>query len=162
MGGFVISAAAERFSERVRKLVYLSAILPRDGRSLADTEAAPAVMSIVEPAAEGSVLALRLDGVREAFYHDCSEEDVARARELLCPQPVAPTATAVSLTSTRFGCIARVYVECLQDRALDIAVQRRMVAESPCAAVYTLNASHSPFFSMPAEVAQVLDEAARA
>ena len=44
-----------------------------------------------------------LDKVREIFYHDCSEADVAFATQRLRPQAVAALFTPVHLTQERFG-----------------------------------------------------------
>ena len=60
------------------------------------------------------------------------------------------------LAPGRFGRVPRHYVECTQDRAIDIATQRAMHAKMPCT-VHTLDASHSPFFSMPDRLVDVLD-----
>ena len=56
--------------------------------------------------------------------------------------------------------LPRHYVECLQDRAIPIEVQRSMHAAIPCR-VHALDASHSPFLSMPERLADVLDAIAR-
>jgi hypothetical protein len=97
--------------------------------------------------------------VRAAFYHDCSDADAARAAPLLRPQPAGAFGMSFELAPHRFGRVPRHYVECLQDRAIEIASQRAMHAGQPCT-VHTLDASHSPFFSMPGALADVLERAA--
>jgi hypothetical protein len=62
------------------------------------------------------------------------------------------------LTPERFGCLPRVYVECTDDRALGIEMQRDMVAKSPPVDVRSLHASHSPFLSMPDKLAAALSD----
>ena len=52
------------------------------------------------------------------------------------------------------------YVACTDDRAITIEMQRLMAAR--CGSVVVLPASHSPFLSMPARVADVLEPLARA
>ncbi len=52
----------------------------------------------------------------------------------------------------------RIYIETLCDNALTISAHRRMVAALPCAEVISMNTSHSPFFSAPAELATHLAE----
>jgi hypothetical protein len=97
--------------------------------------------------------------IRPAFYHDCSDADVERARSLLRPQPAGAFGMSFELSPSRFGRVPRHYVECLDDRAIDIASQRAMHAKTPCT-VHTLDASHSPFFSMPGPLADVLERTA--
>jgi pimeloyl-ACP methyl ester carboxylesterase len=48
--------------------------------------------------------------------------------------------------------------ECLQDVAVPLSLQRRMQAALPCERVVTLDADHSPFFSAPAALAEILRE----
>jgi hypothetical protein len=98
--------------------------------------------------------------VRDAFYHDCSDEDAARAAARLRPQPARAFEMRFELAPDRFGRIPRHYIECRGDRAIDLASQRAMHAKLPCS-VHTLDASHSPFLSMPERLADVLDRVAR-
>jgi hypothetical protein len=109
----------------------------------------------MRPSADGSVLELDPGVVREAFYHDCSDEDARRAAARLRPQPAVAFQMSFELAPDRFGRVPRHYVECLQDRAIDIGTQRAMYAKVPCT-VHTLDASHSPFFSMPGALVDVL------
>ncbi|MCB0279745.1 MAG: alpha/beta hydrolase, partial [Calditrichaeota bacterium] len=60
------------------------------------------------------------------------------------------------LSPERYGQIEKVYIECLQDRAVTLPLQRRMQSDSPCAKVISLDSSHSPFFSMPERLADEL------
>jgi hypothetical protein len=94
--------------------------------------------------------------VREVFYQDCSDADVALATRLVTAESGAMGRAAIQVTPERYGRIDRIYIECLQDRAISLSVQRSMVAAMPCRKVHTLDTSHSPFFSNPAGVAQAL------
>lgn len=161
LGGMSISAAAEKAPERIRALVYLTAFLPRDGEALLEIEdrnpdpVVPKNIIFDDDQIGGTIM---LDKVKDIFYHDCSDADVAFARERLRPQALAPLATPVHLTPERFGRIPRVYVECTDDRALSIAIQRDMIGKSPPVDVRSLHASHSPFFSMPDSLATALSD----
>ena len=94
--------------------------------------------------------------MQEIFYHDCADADIADAKARLRPQALAALMTKVHITPGRFGRIPRVYVECTDDRALSIAMQRDMIAKSPPVDVRSLPASHSPFLSMPDKLADAL------
>jgi pimeloyl-ACP methyl ester carboxylesterase len=161
LGGAVITGAADRWPERIRALVYLCAMLPDGPDFFSRFQATPLLAGAMRPAPDGSVLELDPAVVREAFYHDCSDEDAARAAARLRPQPAGALGMRFELAPERFGRVPRHYVECLEDRAIDVAAQRAMHAKVPCT-VHTLDASHSPFFSMPEALAEVLERAARA
>ena len=154
-----ITAAAEKAPERIKTLVYVTAFLPRDGEALlAIEDRNPKVVvpkSLIFDA-EGISGTVMPDKVREVFYHDCSDADVAYANARLRPQALAPLATPVKLSAERFGRVPRVYVECTDDRAICIEMQRDMIEKSPPVNVRSLPASHSPFFSMPDKLAAAL------
>lgn len=159
-GGIVLSEVAERVPERIRALVYVSAFLLENGRSLRDAAAedgnalvVPGVMIFDD---EHQSVSMREESVREIFYGQCSEELVVLAQSLLRPEPLAPLATAVRTSPARFGSVPRIYVECTLDRAITHAAQRRMQTALPCRERVTLATDHSPFFSRAEELASVL------
>ena len=88
MGGVAITQAAEDCPEKIRALVYMCAFLPRNGDSL-NTWASQDFESKVNPTS----LDIRADGTtvfkreyaREAFYMQCSDEDIAFAQARLVP-----------------------------------------------------------------------------
>jgi|SRR6266545_3562799 len=161
LAGMVISATAEKAPGRIKTLVFLSAFLPRDGESLLAMERRnpkAAVQKSMTVDADHIGATIMLDKVRDLFYHDCADADVAYASERLRPQSLAPLSTPVHVTQERFGRIPRVYIECTDDRALCIDMQRDMVAKSPPVDVRTLHSSHSPFLSMPDKLAVALTD----
>src|SRR5262245_31694571 len=134
LGGVVITQAAEYDPQNFAKLVYLCAFLPRNGQSLRDLAQTDVglVMPNVRPDTPKGYFSFRKDApLRDIFYHDCSEEDVRRAEVMLVPEPMAPSATPVSVTEHRFGRVPRAYIECRQDRAIPPSLQRTMCEASP-------------------------------
>src|SRR5579872_3820021 len=101
LGGIPITATGEKVPERIMALVYLSAFLPRDGEALLDIEGrnpAPVVPVNMAFDAERISGTINADKVREMFYHDCSEADVADAKARLRPQALAALMTKVHIT----------------------------------------------------------------
>jgi pimeloyl-ACP methyl ester carboxylesterase len=159
LGGIPITVTGEKVPDRIKALVYLSAFLPRDGEALLDIEnrnpkpVVPVSMTFDAERISGTIMA---DKVRDIFYHDCSDTDIADAKARLRPQALAALMTKVHMTPERFGRIPRVYVECTEDRALSIEMQRDMISKSPPVDVRSLPASHSPFLSRPEKLADAL------
>jgi pimeloyl-ACP methyl ester carboxylesterase len=152
MGGVVITQAAEYRPEKIKILVFLTAFLPQNGESLlqlagGDTEAL--VLPNLIMAEDQSYATVREESIKEAFYGDCSDEDVKRAKSLLVPQAAAPFATPVKTSNERYGRVRRVYISCLRDQAISPALQEKMYQALPCEKVITMDTSHSPFFSAP-------------
>ena len=159
LGGMLISAAAEKAPERIEMLVYLAAFLPRNGesaRSIEERNPKAVVPKSLIVAPDHVSATIMLDRVRDLFYHDCTEADIASATVHLRPLAVAPFSTPVQLTRERFGSVPRGYIECTEDHALSIEMQRDMIAKSPPVKVRTLPSSHSPFLSMPDRLAATL------
>jgi pimeloyl-ACP methyl ester carboxylesterase len=186
--GIVISQAAERHPDRVLGLVYLAAYLVPNGKSMMDyavLDRESLVARNVEPrldartfsrlravsrtAAGRKLLAralperlrthsLRRAAYRAALYHDCPDEITELANTLLEAEPTLPGFTPLCLSESRWGRVPKVYIECSEDRAVTPAVQRRMYQDSPCDRVFTLAASHSPFFSCPDRLVELLIE----
>jgi pimeloyl-ACP methyl ester carboxylesterase len=159
LGGVVISQAAEYQPQSFAKLVYLCAFLPRNGQSLRELAQTDTGMVLpnVQPDTPKGYFSFRENApLREIFYHDCPEEDARRAAAMLVPEPMSLSATPVCLTEERFGRIPRAYIECRQDRAIPPSLQRRMNEAVPCRERFSLDTSHSPFFSAPRELAQII------
>jgi pimeloyl-ACP methyl ester carboxylesterase len=159
MGGMVISQAAEARPEKIATLVYLSAPLLQNGESIfqvlsVDTDTLVLPNLLVNE--EQGCCTLKAEALREAVYADCSDQDIERATSLLVPQALAPLVTPISTTVDHFGRVPRVYIECLQDRALSPSLQKQMYTRLPCQTILSLQTSHSPFFSAPQELVRHL------
>src|SRR5262245_45934550 len=161
LGGMAISAAAEKASERVEALIYVCAFLPRNGESLLAIEgrnpkvAVPKSLSVSDDGVSGTIMP---DRVHDLFYHDCPLADASNTAARLRPQALAPLSTPIHLTPERFGRVSRGYVECTEDRALVVEMQRDMISKSLPVIVRELPSGHSPFLSMPDRLSEVLIE----
>lgn len=157
MGGAIITQAAEYRPDRIKTLVYIAAFLLRNGEftgGIDDTESL--LRENVIMSHDGSYITLREEGIKEAIFADCPDEDVARAKALMCPQATLPNITPVVTTGENFGMVPRVYIETLRDRALSNYVQRQMYTALPCQKVITMDTSHSPMCAAPVELVEHL------
>ena len=159
MGGIAISAAAELVPDRIQRLIYLAAFLPRDGESLLALEernprpSVPPSLIIEEGSPTADVQPAK---VRDLFYHDVADHEFEAAKSKWTPQPLAPLATPVKLTAERFGRVPKSYLECTDDKAISVELQRDMISKTKVDKVESLAASHSPFLSMPVDTARAL------
>jgi pimeloyl-ACP methyl ester carboxylesterase len=159
LGGGVITRAAEHRPDRIRNLVYLTGYLLQNGQSMlditqADTESL--LLANADFSKDRLSATFRPEALKELGYHDCSEADLALVQSLLTPQALAPLATPVTTTPENFGRVPRVYIECLQDKVIGPAAQKRMYTALPCQQVMTLKTSHNPYLSVPEAVADQL------
>lgn len=160
MGGYAITAAAERAAKRISHLVYLAAYVPLSGLSLADMRERGPRQPLLEAmvrSEDGVTVGLDPGLVEAKFYHDCPPDAVAYARERLVPQPVRPTSTPLAVTE-RSAAIPASYIVCEDDRAIPPEYQVEM--GSRLDARHALASGHSPFFAVPRDLAGLLDKIA--
>lgn len=157
--GIMISQAAEYRPHKMEKLVYLAAYLVPNGKtqreySLQDTEGW--LKPYVTQFPETNSHTLHPEIYKEGLYHDCDDNITELAKLLLSHEPVESAITPLKLTEENFGSVPRVYIECTEDRAVTPFIQRKMYTETPCEKVYQLTTSHSPFFSRPKDLVDIL------
>jgi pimeloyl-ACP methyl ester carboxylesterase len=187
--GIVISQAAEACAPRLKGLVYLAAYLVPNGRSMMEYSVDDPDSLVVQNVEAGlSPQTIRLltrffrSGVlraigaallpramqqhrlkraayRAALYADCGDEIVELANALLEAEPNWAGFQPLRITPARFGQVPKAYIECLQDRAVTLELQRRMQRDTPCDRVFSLDTSHSPFFSQPERLTALLLQA---
>jgi hypothetical protein len=92
-----------------------------------------------------------------AFYADCEAEDVDFALARLSPQNPATFAQAIRRAAWRE--VPSTYVVCTDDRAVGVAFQRALAARTTDRV--EMATSHSPFFSAPDALADLLAGIAR-
>jgi pimeloyl-ACP methyl ester carboxylesterase len=163
-GGMVITDAGTH--PGAAALVYLCAFMPAAGRSLSDegpsqplpedeTPNEPAPVTLTD---DGSLILFDTAGAAAMLYNDCDEPTQQWATERLDPQPTASFFQAAR--SLAYDDTPSTYVVCADDHTIHPWNQRRMAARAQ--RVIEIDASHSPFLSMPEQLADLLaGEAAR-
>jgi pimeloyl-ACP methyl ester carboxylesterase len=157
--GIMISQAAEYRPHKIEKLVYLAAYLIPNGKtqreySIQDTAGVLKPYVTMHEALHAHTLQPEI--YKEGLYADCPDEITELAKILLSHEPVESGITPLQLTEENFGSVPRVYIECTEDKAVTPFIQRKMYTETPCEKVYSLPTSHSPFFSRPKELVDIL------
>jgi pimeloyl-ACP methyl ester carboxylesterase len=89
---------------------------------------------------------------REALFADLSDEDAAWAEAQLSPQSIR--AFTEPLTTAAWKTIPSAFVRCEKDQIFPPVLDER--AHERAGAVYRLPSSHSPFLSMPKELADLI------
>lgn len=163
MGGVVVSQLAENIPQRIEKLIYTCAFIPDNHGSLIDEEKKsklPTVALKIKVNDVNNSISLPLhspDTIKDLFYGRCSEIDFKYALSLLQDQPFLPFIDRANL-SNKFHDLPKLYIECLEDKAIMIDDQRRMYSKIKCDVV-SLETDHSPFFSADEELSKILHNA---
>ena len=161
-GGPVIGEAAERAPEALLGLIYLSAVLiPAGITTMAAFEGeSTELMNRATSTADGLAFVLDREVARKGFYHRAARADAEWALDRLCPEPIGPNREPMTVTAERWGRVPRAFIECADDRAIPLALQRRLHGTLPCDPVITIDSDHSPFLCMPAPLASHLSSIA--
>lgn len=160
MAGFPISAAAEKDPSNITRLVYLCAYAPHHGASLVDMrKEAPRqpLMEAIEKTTDGLGFTVKPEKIRQVFYHDCSDEQIALAGKNLCIQAIKPQATSISL-GDNYASVSKTYIRCANDQTIPPEYQTTMTKDWPEQDVYHMDTGHSPFFADPEGLAALLDQ----
>jgi pimeloyl-ACP methyl ester carboxylesterase len=160
MAGLVAPVCAER--RPVRQLVLLSCLLPLPGSSWRDQLAFSRPMTEDfyrtylprQTRDDQGRSAWPAETGAELFYHDCAPADASAAAGRLRPQ--APAVLAEKSPWQGHVPSPTRYVVCTDDRAVSGSWARRTAEERFGVGAESLASSHSPFWSRPAALADLL------
>lgn len=161
--GIMISQAAEYRPHKIEKLIYLAAYLIPNGKtqreySVQDTGGVLKPYVTQHPDTSSHTLQPAI--YKEGLYHDCADDITEMAKYILGNEPVESGITPLHLTEENYGRVPRYYIECTADRVVTPYIQRLMYTETPCNKVYSIESSHSPFFSKPKQLCTIFNEIA--
>jgi pimeloyl-ACP methyl ester carboxylesterase len=156
--GAVVGTAHD---ERVKALVYVAALAPDEGETVADVfyreEPHPKAPRLA-PDADGFIW-MPDDGFAEAFAQNATAEQIALCRAV--QRPIAMKCIQEPVVSPAWKAKPAWYLIAEEDRMIHPRTQRFM-AERMKAAIRSLAVDHTPLLTAPDQVANVILEAARA
>jgi pimeloyl-ACP methyl ester carboxylesterase len=158
LGGHTVPLVAAR--RPIRHLVYLCALVPEIGRSLADQLGDE--LAMLNPAYEKGVhldeqvrqVWVDIDIARAMLYNDCDEAAVEAAFKRLRPQAAHPATVPFSLTE--FPSVRTTYIICAEDQILGGEWSRRIARDRLSADIVEIPGGHSPFYSRPSVLVDAL------
>lgn len=167
-GGLSLTHAMHLFSDRIKQAIFIAAaMLPFGFKTEQDIKD-----GVPDLSEHGDVFDLAFGlgvdhpptsvGLREEFqrrilYQQSPQEDCALATILLRPWPVA-------LSVARFGSgdrstideVRRVYITTAKDTMVKLEQQEAMIRRWPPSEVVAMDTDHSPFFSAPEQLFQII------
>ena len=176
LGGVSLTPVAEAHPEKMAAAVYLAGSLLATGESVFSFSQTPAMAqtqsALLLMADPGVVGAVRLDvastdpeyraRLKTVFYGDLGDAAFEQAKTHLHPdEPVAVFATPSVISPGRFGSVPRHYIRTTEDLNIPLAAQDGMIARvdeelGSKTQQHTLHTDHSPFYSEPQAVADIL------
>jgi pimeloyl-ACP methyl ester carboxylesterase len=152
-GGIVVTAVADRAAERMAHLIYLDAVVPRDGQCLYSC-VSPQAKTFFEDQAKigGDGWRIPVAAASAQFLGLTREEDVRWVIPKLKPHPIRTFREAVRLDS-KSAPVPRTYINCIGDKPLG---QPRSVQAEGIADYHELQTGHDAMVTAPQEVVELL------
>ena len=172
MAGIIVSNVAEVMPEKIAHLFYLAAFMLQDGASVVSFQEAqralrpsrqdpPQGAGLLQFSADQSYSMLNPELVPSRLCNMCNEADGQLLVRHLAPQPTGPRHDPVHVSEAAWGSLPRTYIKTLRDKAVPTELQEAMLAQTPGTSVVELDTDHSPFYSNPEELVQILLTAVR-
>jgi pimeloyl-ACP methyl ester carboxylesterase len=149
--GITITKAAELRSNKISALVYLTAFMVSNGVSFFRAVQGLQGSEVVDNfyiSHDGSSAMVQSEKIHSAFAHDVSELPFDFVKPYLSPEPLLPLQYELNVDEKVLSEIPKFYIECTEDRAIPIEIQRAMYA-GKVKKVFTMPSSHMPVFSDP-------------
>ncbi|MEO8665851.1 MAG: hypothetical protein ABI462_10165 [Ignavibacteria bacterium] len=99
---------------------------------------------------------VKKENIVSIFYADTPEAIIAQQLKNYKAEPAIPFSNPVTLTDDNFGKVEKIYLYALYDTAITFDLQKQMVKKSVVGKTYELHSSHTPIFSMPEKVAEII------
>ncbi|MDA9897986.1 alpha/beta hydrolase [Flavobacteriales bacterium] len=156
--GITVSRVAELRPNKIKSLVFLTAFLLPNGGSffgaVQGVEGSKAVENF-RLSDDKSYAYVVEEEIQNAFAHDIPEEVFNGAKPYIVPEPSAPLMYELEITEENFGQVPKYYIECTEDRAIPIEVQRAMY-NGNVEGSFSIKSSHTPNFSQPDRIVEIL------
>ncbi len=160
MAGMVITAVAASIPAKISQLIYLSAYLPHSGDSVfaliarnRGHEPLCAIELALDMSDDKRTCSIDKNSIIPLFYSATPAVLAQQAQQQFGSQGSLPLASEVKFDEDVVSRLARCYVLCSKDKVIPLHHQRRMLAAWPGFHISELAADHSPFLSMPTELA---------
>lgn len=156
MGGVLIPRVAEEVPDRIRRVVWLTALVCADGESLRDAiPTTPWIAKAVTVGPEGTAHT-DPDLILEAILQDGSPEQRAYVRERHLPYPPHALIEPGRLSAFLALGLPTAYVVATEDRTIIPDAQERMAGRLPGTRRSAIEACHDCMVTRPDEVARIL------
>lgn len=164
-GGITISNVGEAAADRIQALVYLSALVPRQGDSGAslsslDETSVLHVPGNVVPAPPG-FLRIANDAVAaDAFANDATPAQRAVIVSSVIQEPARPFIGPVTPLSGQFHDLLKVYIRTARDHTVTPILQDSMIKNATnVRQVFSIDSGHASYITQPEAVAQAICDA---
>jgi pimeloyl-ACP methyl ester carboxylesterase len=151
-GGMVITGVADRIPLKIKRLIYVDALVPKNGESMFDIVDSHIVLHLKSSAQERQGVWEVLPASPQAYGLDTDVHAEWFATHCT-PHPLKSFEQAIRLNDHSVETIERIYIKCLRDSALESMLVRAKALGIPC---YLMDSGHFPMITHPQKLAELL------
>ncbi len=164
LGGLTISGVTAKIPTRIKRTVFVTAIVPLDGGRVLDP-ANPSQKQMIDAISARPDRSSLLDGMGPDFYaglmNDVPREMHPWIKSALSPQPLGPMTYAVPMKAFHESGVPTAYIVCENDQTpVEGGWHPYFSSRLKNPALKFINCGHEVMFTRPAECAQALHELA--
>lgn len=160
LAGLAISQVAENHPDKIDGLIYVAAFIPQNGESLFDIASnfkSPGASSELIFEQRQNILDIqKSEKTKTLFFNACPEALATQALAHVHPEPFKAFTTPVTLSANNFGRVKKIYIQCTEDLAIPPLYQTQMAQNAGITEIIDLKADHSPYFSHPQGMCEML------
>ncbi|XP_075484071.1 methylesterase 17-like isoform X1 [Primulina tabacum] len=169
-GGLSVSDAIHKFGRKIKAAVFVGATMLKCGFA-SDEDVKDGVPDVSEFGELDEVydfwfrlgqdhpptsVMVKKQLQRKLIYHMSPQQDSCLAAMLLKPGPIQALQSATFTETEDSDKVPRIYIKTSRDRMLRSYQQDAMIKKWPPSEVYALESDHSPFFSAPLRLIELL------
>ena len=163
LAGAVISQVAEVIPEKLEKLIYVAAMLPKTGDTamgLMQSDEKGELLKRIKFSDDESYATISADDVRDIFLHDIENKDRVDTLipDYLIKQATQPFMAPIVVTQKNLGSIPKYYIRAALDKVLTPTLQDQMISNWKVEQVFTLDSGHFPTASLAKELSSLILE----
>lgn len=159
LAGYIVSKVAEDMPNNIEKLVFVSAMIPNNQKTVFDTLKEDAGSELIQNlifAEDQSWATVNEETLKNVVYNGATAEQIGKAAPQLVRQATQPFFVPVITTENNFGKIDKTYIICEKDKILSATAQREIVKTINCNKAISINTGHVPHVENPEILAETI------
>ena len=157
LAGMVLPRVAERVSEKLERMIFISCSVPSEGQAVIDI-LSPQIRPLAEQQRRNRVASvLPEETARSMFCNDMNPEQTRFVLDRLVPEAWTPILEPSRLAGLARG-VPATYVKLLRDAVIPPALQDEMIAHLGTVEVAELDAGHDAMISAPEALAALIND----
>jgi pimeloyl-ACP methyl ester carboxylesterase len=159
LAGAVISQVAELIPEKIDRLIYVTAMLLKDGDTslgVLQNDPSSEILSNAIFSEDGTYVTLSDETVRTILLNDEKNADYLDeiVPKFLYKQATEPFTAVANLSEEKFGSVDKHYIRTSNDKVVTPLAQDKMLTNWKTQSVVTVESGHIPLTSIPEKLVE--------